>query len=237
MCLISQARHKHSWLKLHALSGRLYKIPQPLGWWSCGIWDGLRLKLSTLRKKVTQRVIRSGSVASKDWLNYYFENMSSVQTDLLSSFHKSIPAPTFRSNLSCVHEYLMLQPSHLTMVFLQKENQPATVHQGINSVKPKQSVYLPILFPRDKRKKESQKVQPGPVESPMNGWMDKLQTARSGRRSFTNQKYFVLIIQGVSKSMFSIFCRYVACSVPPFIHGWFIETDLGQRSKIHKSPG
>lgn len=123
----------------------------------------------------------------------------------------------------------MVQPSHPTMVSLQKESQPATVHQGINSVKPKQSVYLPILFPRDKRKR-SQKVQPGPVES--QNRTDKLQTARSGRRSFTNQeKYFVFIIQWVSKSLISIFCRYTVCSVPPFIHRWFIDTDLGQRQR------
>lgn len=121
----------------------------------------------------------------------------------------------------------MPQPSHPTMVFLQKESQPATVHQGINSVKPKQSVYLPILFPRDKRS-ESTTWAPWKYEQTM----DELQTARSGGRSFTNQeKYFVLIIQGVSKSMFSIFCRYMVRLVPPLIHGWFIDTDLGQRQR------
>lgn len=57
----------------------------------------------------------------------------------------------------------MPHSSHLTMLFLQKESGPATVHQGLQSVKSNQSVNLPKLFPRDKWK-QNQKLRPSLLE-------------------------------------------------------------------------
>lgn len=72
-----------------------------LGWWSCSLWDGLQLKLSTLRKNTFTQSHQIGFCGLQGLAELLFrEHEQRRPNGTPSRVQKSIPATTFRSNLS-----------------------------------------------------------------------------------------------------------------------------------------